>query len=79
ADGAVLGSFPVGSGAHSIAFDGAHIWVANLDNSSVAKLRAADGAVLGSFPVGNSGHFGIAFDGTNIWVDNSGHNSVSKL
>ena len=52
-----------------MAFDGAHIWVANFGDTSVTKLRASDGAFLGIFAVGG-GPYGVAFDGTHIWVAN---------
>lgn len=71
-------SFPVGTLPFGIAFDGAHIWVANLSANSVSKIRASDGLNLGTFPVG-SGPYDIAFDGTNIWVPNFSSNSVTKL
>jgi hypothetical protein len=37
-DGAKLGTFPVGSFPFGVAFDGAHIWVANGVSNSVSKL-----------------------------------------
>ena len=65
-DGAILGTFAVGSFPFGIAFDGANIWVVNNDNpGTVIKLRASDGANLGMFPVGNSPRQ-IAFDGAKM-------------
>jgi len=37
-DGANLGTFSVGSFPFGVAFDGAHIWVANGVGNSVSKL-----------------------------------------
>ena len=37
-DGTLLGSFPAGDAPEGIAFDGAHIWVANFSSKSVSKL-----------------------------------------
>ena len=48
------GDFPVGSSPFGVAFDGAHIWVANFGSNNVSKVRASDGTILGMFPVGNS-------------------------
>jgi DNA-binding beta-propeller fold protein YncE len=60
-----VGARPVG-----VAFDGANIWVANFESSSVSKLRASDGKTLGTFNVGGS-PYGVAFDGNSIWVTGS--------
>ena len=59
-----MGNHPAG-----VAFDRSNVWVANLSDSTVTKLRAADGAILRTFPVGASAN-GLAFDGVNIWVTN---------
>ena len=78
-DGAVLGTFAVGSFPEGVAFDGANIWVTNwVPRGSVRRLRASDGRVLGTFGVGNL-PYAVAFDGANIWVANSGSNNVTKL
>jgi hypothetical protein len=80
-DGAVLGTFPNGSGTGptDLIFDGANIWLANQGNLTATKLRASDGAPLGSFqtPIFHGATFGIGFDGANIWVENG--DLVSKL
>ena len=52
-DGAILGTYAVGSNPVGIAFDGANIWVTNSGSDNVSKLRASDGAVLGTYAVGN--------------------------
>ena len=77
-DGALLGTFAVGSNPHGVAFDGANIWVANFSSNNVSKLRASDGTLLGTFAVGSFPN-GVAFDGANIWVTNISSNTVSKL
>jgi outer membrane protein assembly factor BamB len=71
-------SFAVGVGPSEMAFDGANIWVGNVNGNSVTKLRASDGAVLGTFAVG-AYPYDVAFDGTNIWVTNFMSNNVTKL
>ena len=38
ADGAILGTFNVGTGPTGVAFDGANIWVTNQDSNTVSKL-----------------------------------------
>ena len=52
-DGALLGTFTVGTTPYGVAFDGANIWVANSGSDNVTKLRASDGALLGTFTVGD--------------------------
>jgi hypothetical protein len=71
-------NFDTGIGPEGIAFDGAHIWVANFSGNDVTELEASDGALLGTFN-GGSSPVGVAFDGANIWVANSGGNNVTKL
>ena len=82
-------SFAVGIGPSGIAFDGANIWVANVNSNTVTKVRASDGACAGtanppgsdvspcSFPAGDL-PVGVAFDGANIWVANYNSATVSK-
>src|SRR5678815_2049405 len=71
--GFAVGPFPFG-----LAFDGAHIWVANNSGNSVSRLRACDGASLGTFAVGTFPE-GVAFDGACIWVTNFGSDNVTRL
>jgi sugar lactone lactonase YvrE len=66
-DGSKAGVFKVGAQPHAIAFDGANIWVGNVNSGTVSKLRASDGKTLGTFPVPGS-PYGIAYDGDHIWV-----------
>ena len=51
-DGALQGTFNVGTNPTGVAFDGANIWVANNGSNNVTKLRASDGALQGTFNVG---------------------------
>jgi DNA-binding beta-propeller fold protein YncE len=37
-DGALLGTFATGAVPFGVAFDGAHIWVANYSDSTVSKF-----------------------------------------
>jgi len=78
-DGALLGTFSVGSQPNAVAFDGANIWVANQNTNNVVRIghTKLGPAVLGSFTVGQAPQ-GIAFDGANIWVASS-DGSVTKL
>jgi hypothetical protein len=65
----------------AIAFDGTHIWVANLAGNSVTELKASDGdwvRTLSGGSYGFSNPEGVAFDGTHIWVANW-DNSVTEL
>ena len=61
-DGAVLGTFSVGTHPLGIAFDGNNVWVTNSGSNTVTKLQVSNGAVLGTFNVGNF-PFAVAFDG----------------
>jgi hypothetical protein len=63
-----------------VAFDGAHIWVANADGNSVTELNASDGSKVGTFTAGGDIYspIALAFDGAHIWVANLG-NSLDKL
>jgi DNA-binding beta-propeller fold protein YncE len=75
----LLGTFSVGGGPFSVAFDGANIWVTNSSGNTVTKVRASDGTLLGTFALG-AGPVGAAFvvfDGANIWVTNS--SGLTKL
>jgi len=77
-NGYVMGSSSVGDYPVYAAFDGVNIWVANLYDATVTKLRASDGSEAGTYTVGSS-PWGVAFDGACIWVVNNGSNSVTKL
>jgi hypothetical protein len=78
ADGANLGTFPVGdfSAAFSVAFDGANIWVTD-GIFALHKLRAADGVELCDVSV--SSPLAVAFDGTYIYVGSSDALAVVKV
>ena len=39
-------TFALGNTPEGVAFDGANIWVSNVNSSTVTKLRAADGAAV---------------------------------
>ncbi len=64
---------------YDLAFDGAHIWVANEGGGSVTELNASDGSKVGTFTAAGDISFpiGLAFDGAHIWVANVG--SVTEL
>src|SRR5215813_7934000 len=62
----------------AIAFDGANMWIANLNDNTVTKLRASDGALMGTFSVGRRPD-GLAYDGANMWVANRDDSTVAKL
>ena len=73
-------SVPVGNFPRGVAFDGANIWVANLGDDNVTKLRASDGAQQPGSPFTVGGQpRGVAFDGANIWVANGFSNSVTRI
>ena len=74
----MLGTFAVGYIPGYVAFDGANVWVTNLGDNTVSKLRASDGANLGTFSTGKF-PWVITFDGTSIWIANISDNTVSKV
>jgi len=51
-------SFPTGSGALGMAFDGTNIWIAT--GTGVTKLRAKDGTNQGTFALASSPSGGMA-------------------
>ena len=69
-------SFPSG-----LAFDGAHIWVANAGGGGVTELNASDGSKVGTFTAGGDVivSVALAFDGAHIWVANWNLNTVTEL
>jgi len=71
-------TFPAGTAASGVVFDGASIWMCNAADGNVMKLRASDGYGLGTYYVGLH-PFALAFDGANIWAANYGNGTVTKL
>ena len=72
----------VGNGPHGVAFDGTHIWVANLKGKTVSKIDINTNIEVEKVTVGESdkpGPQGVAFDGAHIWVTNHNEGSVSKI
>jgi hypothetical protein len=65
-------SLPVG-----ILFDGANIWVTDLNAGTLLQLDSS-GAVLKTVTVGSQPGF-PTYDGANIWVPNSGSSSISVV
>ncbi len=72
-----VATIAVGKYPYEVAFDGAHVWVANYGENSLSKIDIVTNAVA-TVPVGTNPR-GVAFDGEHIWVANSGDNSVSKI
>jgi uncharacterized protein YjbI with pentapeptide repeats len=69
------------NGPDAIAFDGSHLWVANLNGDSVTELNAADGNWVRTLSGGSYGFSypeGIASDGSHLWVTNFGAPSVTE-
>jgi DNA-binding beta-propeller fold protein YncE len=64
------------NGAVALAFDGQHVWVANLGGNSVTELNASDGSKVGTFDGGGDilHPDALAFDGAHIWVGNQSSN-----
>jgi YVTN family beta-propeller protein len=62
-----VATVPVGLEPSGIAFDGAHIWVAHLDQIRVSKIDINTNEEVAEVDVGGA-TCGVAFDGTHIWV-----------
>ena len=75
-DGHPLGTFPMGNGPSGLAFDGAYMWIPNINDNTVSKV-ASTGAIINTYTFGNRPN-NVAFDGASIWVTNSSSNTVSK-
>src|SRR5262249_37733287 len=74
----LIQTFPVGDAPTNLAFDGSNIWVTNLGDGTVTKLRASDGAPQGTFIIGQSPQ-SLTFDGENIWVSSLAQHNLTKL
>src|SRR6476646_6032144 len=77
-DAFTIEAFSVGRCPRGMVSDGANLWVANLCDNTVSKLRASDGTLLGTFSTGLY-PASPAFDGANIWITNIGADTVTKL
>jgi DNA-binding beta-propeller fold protein YncE len=71
-----LGNNPI-----SIAFDGTHLWTANLAGGSVSIItpQATTPYPVVTVATGFSGPFGILYDGAHIWVTDIGTGTLLKL
>lgn len=70
---------PSASQPRLMAFDGAHVWVANNFVNNVVKFRAADGEFMGSYPTPPN-PYALAFDGFYMWVASSASpGTVTKM
>lgn len=89
-DGAPLGTFSAGDGGRDLAFDGdniwvadyyadsVHVWVANVGENTVMRLRLSDGAIQRTYRAESGSQF-VLFDGASIWVSNFYRNTVDKI
>ena len=75
---AIVATVPVDANPFALAWDGAHVWVANSDSGSLSKIDPATNAVITTMVVGGS-PYGLAFDGTNLWVTNATSQNVKKI
>src|SRR5438094_651521 len=71
-------TFPVGTAPIAIALAHADIWVANLIDNTVTRLRYSDGSKLGTIAVGTR-PMALCSNGSSIWVANSESKNVTKL
>jgi sugar lactone lactonase YvrE len=64
-----------------VTFDGANVWVSDISEKKVTKLRASDGARQGDFAVGGRPGW-MSSDGENLWVPvavGAGQGSLYKI
>lgn len=73
ADTVTVGDQPV-----KAVFDGRHIWVGNINTSTVSKVDPTTNAVVDTITVGSGPH-SLVCDGSNIWVSNINDNTVSRI
>jgi hypothetical protein len=75
-DGAVVGSYTVGTYPEYVHYDGTNIWVSDNSSGKIYKVSPSSGAVLGNYVVTSPYH--ICSDGTYLWVG-SGTTKVAKV
>jgi len=63
----------------SLAWDGEHIWTANLGSGEIYELDPLTGDVLKHFPAPGSQPWGMTWDGTNLWVVDFAEKRISKV
>ncbi len=69
-------------GPSGVAFDGAHVWVANSGGNTVTEVDAATGQWIQTLSGGNYGFnvpMAVAYGGAHVWISNAGGNSVTEL
>jgi YVTN family beta-propeller protein len=74
----VISTIPVGHRPYAVSSDGAHVWVVNREENSVAEIEASSGTVIRRIPVGSVPQ-GVSSDGTHVWVTNSTADTVSEI
>ena len=79
-DGAMLGTYAVGSGPYGMVFDGASIWVANYKSNDLSKVNASTGLVTNNIRLERC-HLpsALGFDGSHIWVNCGRDKAVEEL
>ncbi|MFA5130078.1 MAG: hypothetical protein WC477_04135 [Patescibacteria group bacterium] len=65
----------VGTAPHSMAFDGAYVWVMNRDSNDISKVDPRTNTVVATVALSNQSFGGgnIAFDGTHLWASSYDH------
>ena len=78
--GKVLASFPLTLKTPTgLAFDGSHLWLADLDSATLNELDPATGKVLRSIDAPGYAPMGLAWDGAKLWVLDASEKSVYAL
>lgn len=79
-DGAILGTFVVGSAPRGIVFDGDTLWIAaSAPGAGKAVQVALDGTVLTAIDYLNDAPRGIAWDGKHVWLTRTNVPKISKI
>lgn len=78
--GKVLASFPLPLKTPTgLAFDGAHLWLADFDTATLSELDPATGKVLRSLDAPGYAPMGLAWDGGRLWVLDAADKTVFAL
>lgn len=74
-EGSVVGDYPVDDGPLSMAFDGAHLWIAHQDSQTLVQLDVSTGDVRQRYVLPGA-PAALEFDGSQLWAALSARNEV---
>ncbi len=74
----LVGTYPIGQGASSVAVDGQDVWVGHRGTGEVTRHRIADGGLVATVQVGGKPAGMLVADGQ-LWVTNQETKRISKI